>query len=177
MTQFFQSSRKIPVCMTEIFYCERHKSRFLGVLVVYRNWCMISRYFCIRCHMIFLSVNDSREKNCFTVCSFKLSNLYQRENVHESWVSLGVFQIIQFIQDDEVRWSWKNKRKEKEKKKSQEKDKQTKRGKQIHAKPLVMTNLFATFPCFQFLRFESDLKHIPQKMYRNDCLFLFCCIY
>ena len=38
MTQFFQSSRKIPVYMTYIFYCERHKSRFLGALVVYRNW-------------------------------------------------------------------------------------------------------------------------------------------
>ena len=71
----------------------------------------------------------------------------------------------------------KKKEKKRKKKKSQEKDKQTKRGKQIHAKPLVMTNLFAAFHCFQFLRFESDLKHIPQKMNRNDCLFLFCCIY
>lgn len=146
MTQFFQSSRKIPVCMTEIFYCERHKSRFLGVLVVYRNWCMISRYFCIRCHMIFLSVNDSREKNCFTVCSFKLSNLYQRENVHESWVSLGVFQIIQFIQDDEVRWSWKNKRKEKEKKKKPRK-RQTNKKRKTNTRKAI--------------GYDSFVRHIP----------------
>ena len=96
------------------------------------------------------------------------------------WI-LGLLRCISNHPVHIRRWSplklKKQKKRKGKKNKGQEKDKQTKRGKQIHAKPLVMTYLFATFHCFQFLRFESDLKHIPQKMYRNDCLFLFCCIY
>lgn len=96
------------------------------------------------------------------------------------WI-LGLLRCISNHPVHIRRWSplklKKKKKRKGKKKKGQEKDKQTKRGKQIHAKPLVMTHLFATFHCFQFLRFESDLKHVPQKMYRNDWLFLFCCIY
>lgn len=63
--------------------------------------CMICRYFCIRFHIIFLFVNDSRVKNSVFYSLFvQTVKSYQKRNVYKSWVCLGVFKKIQFIRDD-----------------------------------------------------------------------------